>query len=411
MGRILVLDTETTGFSQTAHRIVEFAAVEVEPRTGLTKAELHRYVNPLQPIPVKSTQIHGLRDEDVKGEPSFRALVEEISDFMRGATLAIHNASFDTRMLDAELERSGAPNLAEIASEIVDTLEVSRNLFPLRAHHDLNTVCDAFGISLQHRGTHSALVDVKLLASTLPCFAREYDAWRGVEESGCASELDAFETDLHAFIGEALATVNTSTPEYCESSACRLAGVDRWLSSASKWFDSTLDEIVRTGDTWSCKHYAAIWETNTSMSWKDMALANLSTIDLESYKKQIDITTYTPKPDGDVVARAESMRGLYEQDAVARSVAALLRGISVLRSVGKQVGKARGNVREGMMRYIDEGYVLQAGALRSGSQNRVNYNQAVEDLCPDADQSPYQAESISRKVTKRETRECALLFG
>ena len=71
--RVVVLDTETTGLSKS-DRIVELAAIEVEPRTGRIGPTVHRRVNPGKPIPRAATRIHGIRDADVRDEPSFGAL-------------------------------------------------------------------------------------------------------------------------------------------------------------------------------------------------------------------------------------------------------------------------------------------------------------------------------------------------
>jgi DNA polymerase III epsilon subunit-like protein len=76
--RVVVLDTETTGLS-ASDRIVEIAAIEVEPRTGRLGPAVHRRVNPGKPIPRAATRIHGIRDADVRDEPPFAALAGEFS--------------------------------------------------------------------------------------------------------------------------------------------------------------------------------------------------------------------------------------------------------------------------------------------------------------------------------------------
>ena len=97
------------------------------------------------------------------------ALAGELSGFLRGSILAIQNARFDRRVLDAELARSGQPSLADLNVRIVDTLEVSRSLFPLRAKHSLDAICDRVAIDRADRAEHhGALVDARLLAATLP---------------------------------------------------------------------------------------------------------------------------------------------------------------------------------------------------------------------------------------------------
>src|SRR5580700_10955090 len=132
--RVVVLDTETTGLSASA-RILEFAAIEVDPRSGLPGPHLHALIDPRVPIPRAVTRIHGIRDADVAGKPPFAGVADEIVAFLRGATVVAQNAAFDRRMLDAELGRSGRPPLAAMDVRVVDTVAISRGLFPLAAGH------------------------------------------------------------------------------------------------------------------------------------------------------------------------------------------------------------------------------------------------------------------------------------
>ena len=126
--RILVLDTETTGFSPYADRVVEFAAVEVLPRTGVVGKRLRRLVNPGRSIPERVVRLHGITNEKVRNQSGFGALADELTEFVRGATLAIHNSRFDVGMLNAELARAGKPRLEELDVRMVDTVAVARSV-------------------------------------------------------------------------------------------------------------------------------------------------------------------------------------------------------------------------------------------------------------------------------------------
>jgi DNA polymerase III epsilon subunit-like protein len=81
--RVLVLDTETTGFSPEHDRIVEFAAAEVQPRTGVVRSDLHRLINPCRSIPSTAVRVHGITNDKVANQPTFREIADEIAAFAR----------------------------------------------------------------------------------------------------------------------------------------------------------------------------------------------------------------------------------------------------------------------------------------------------------------------------------------
>ena len=107
--REIVFDTETTGFEPgDGHRIVEIGCVELMDHfpTGRT---LQFYLNPERDVPIESQRVHGLSDEFLADKPLFAAVVEEFLEFIGDAPLVIHNASFDIKFINAELERVGRP--------------------------------------------------------------------------------------------------------------------------------------------------------------------------------------------------------------------------------------------------------------------------------------------------------------
>ena len=100
--RQIILDTETTGLDAAlGHRILEVAAVELVDRR-LTGNHLHRYINPQRPSDEGALQVHGLTEEFLRDKPKFGEIAAELLDFINGAELVIHNASFDLSFLDNE---------------------------------------------------------------------------------------------------------------------------------------------------------------------------------------------------------------------------------------------------------------------------------------------------------------------
>jgi len=159
--REIVFDTETTGLDpRDGHRLVEFAGIELRERVP-TGRQLHFYVNPGRAMPPDAQAVHGLTDEFLADKPVFPAKAGELCDFLRDAVLVAHNASFDMRFLNFELERCGLPPIGE--GRVVDTLDLARKRFP-GAKHSLDALCQRFGIDRSARVLHGALVDAGLLA-------------------------------------------------------------------------------------------------------------------------------------------------------------------------------------------------------------------------------------------------------
>jgi DNA polymerase-3 subunit epsilon len=159
--REIVLDTETTGFDPEAgDRIVEIGAVELVNHlpTGVT---FHRYLDPERDMPASAFAVHGLSAEFLAGKAKFAEIAAEFTEFVRGAKLVIHNASFDLKFLNAELAWAGHPVLPP--DQAIDTLELARRRFP-GAQNSLDALCRRFGIDNSAREKHGALLDSGILA-------------------------------------------------------------------------------------------------------------------------------------------------------------------------------------------------------------------------------------------------------
>ena len=85
-------------------------------------------------------------------------------DYLKGAELVIHNASFDVGFLDAEYTRldNGAEAIRAVCG-VHDTLLQARKQFPGQ-RNDLDTLCRRFHINNSHRELHGALLDAEILA-------------------------------------------------------------------------------------------------------------------------------------------------------------------------------------------------------------------------------------------------------
>ena len=99
-------DLETTGVNIVRDRIVEISVVKALVN-GETEIRTRR-INPEMPIPLESSLIHGIYDEDVKDAPTFKSVAKNLSSFLDGCDLAGFNSNrFDIPMLVEEFLRVG----------------------------------------------------------------------------------------------------------------------------------------------------------------------------------------------------------------------------------------------------------------------------------------------------------------
>ena len=160
--REIVLDTETTGFEPSeGHRIVEIGAIELlnHVPTGRT---YHQYINPGRAMPKEAFEVHGLGDDFLRDKPRFAQIGTAFLEFIGGdAKLVIHNASFDMKFLNAELNWADLPTLG--MERALDTVALARRKFP-GSPASLDALCRRFGIDNSAREKHGALLDSELLA-------------------------------------------------------------------------------------------------------------------------------------------------------------------------------------------------------------------------------------------------------
>ena len=103
---IVFFDLETTGVDTSKDRIVEISMIKVMPDGS--KDVKTRRVNPEMPIPAEATAVHGITDEDVKNEPTFRQLAKSLAQFIQGCDFGGFNSNrFDLPLLVEEFLRVG----------------------------------------------------------------------------------------------------------------------------------------------------------------------------------------------------------------------------------------------------------------------------------------------------------------
>ncbi|MGB3178338.1 MAG: DNA polymerase III subunit epsilon [Albidovulum sp.] len=188
--REIVLDTETTGFEPAeGHRIVEIGAIELLNHVP-TGRIYHQYINPERAMPKEAFDVHGLGDDFLRDKPRFVEVAADFVDFIGvDSVLVIHNAAFDMKFLNAELNWAGKPVLPMNRS--LDTVAMARRKFP-GSPASLDALCRRFGIDNSARDKHGALLDSELLAEVYLELigGRQPDFGLSAEESQRSDSVD-----------------------------------------------------------------------------------------------------------------------------------------------------------------------------------------------------------------------------
>ncbi|HXD07639.1 MAG TPA: DNA polymerase III subunit epsilon [Burkholderiaceae bacterium] len=163
MTRQIFLDTETTGLSaENGDRIIEIGCVELVNRR-FTGRNLHFYLNPERSSHEDAVKVHGLTDEFLADKPLFSSIADELLEYVAGAEVIIHNASFDVGFLNEELKRLGREAFTHYAPNVLDTLTMAREMFPGKSN-SLDALCKRLEVDNTSRTLHGALLDAGLLA-------------------------------------------------------------------------------------------------------------------------------------------------------------------------------------------------------------------------------------------------------
>jgi len=155
--RFTAIDFESAG----AERGSTDVAVQVGMACwSLEKGHHDAYVSYLssnQPVQWSARKVHGISDEDLEDAPSLLSLWPEFKGRLGGAWVVAHGRGTEKRFLRNFPGHGFGP--------WVDTLPLSRALWPDAADHSLGKLCDQLGLTASirslapGRGWHDALFD------------------------------------------------------------------------------------------------------------------------------------------------------------------------------------------------------------------------------------------------------------
>ncbi|MCB1194790.1 3'-5' exonuclease [bacterium] len=162
-----VIDIETTGFNPDSDKITEIAAIKI--RGGEIDRHINFLVNPARPIPLKITEITGIRDDMVAAQPYFRDIVPALREFIESNILVAHHSSFDISFINAELKNAGVEPLHNIT---LCTCKLAKKLLPHLSSYALDSLAKNFRLTFldRHRAYPDALVTAQVFQRFFPIF-------------------------------------------------------------------------------------------------------------------------------------------------------------------------------------------------------------------------------------------------
>ena len=155
-GTVIVLDFETTGLSPDyGDRAIEIGAVKLVD--GQLVDRFQQLMNPGKRINSFIENYTGITNNMLKKSPPCEEVMSAFSDFIDGFNLVAHNASFDSRFLEAELKRIKGKQPEAFACSML----IARRVYPESPNHKLGTLVRYK--SLPNDGTfHRALADAEM---------------------------------------------------------------------------------------------------------------------------------------------------------------------------------------------------------------------------------------------------------
>jgi DNA polymerase-3 subunit alpha (Gram-positive type) len=163
INNFVVFDLETTGLSAKNDRIIEIGAVKIVD--GNIVDEFSQLIDPEISIPKHITEITSITNDMVEGKPYIKDILPLFKEFIGDCTLVAHNANFDMGFIREKMKLEGI----KVDNPVLDTLELSRAVFPNLKSHKLNIVAKHLDISLvnHHRAVDDASATGEILLKIL----------------------------------------------------------------------------------------------------------------------------------------------------------------------------------------------------------------------------------------------------
>lgn len=155
-----VFDLETTGLSERYDKIIEFGAIKVS--RGMIIDRINILINPGEGVSLsdKTIELTGITPAMLYNEPLIETVIDRILAFIGDTILVSHNAQFDVGFLNQALIDMGRKPLN---NPVIDTLPLSRYLFPESGSHNLGALARNFEVIYDRSQAHRADYDAQVL--------------------------------------------------------------------------------------------------------------------------------------------------------------------------------------------------------------------------------------------------------
>jgi DNA polymerase III subunit epsilon len=168
---LVIFDLETTGLSISLDRIIEIAYMKIMPDGEILKGDL--FLNPEMKIPAEAFAIHGISDEDVKNQPTFKDMAEEFFNVFNDCAYSGFNVlTFDLPILKREFLRVGM-DFDYSSAKIIDAKIIYHAMEPRTLSAAYKFYCKK-----DHGEAHNALGDVEATAEVLTKQLEKYKETR-----------------------------------------------------------------------------------------------------------------------------------------------------------------------------------------------------------------------------------------
>lgn len=140
--RYVVLDLETTGLDPQYDDIIEVAAIRIVD--GAIEDSFSSLVNPGYSIDEFIAELTGITDDMLAPAPSLDSVLPAFLSFIGSDVVVGHNVNFDINFI---YDSCSALSLEPFSNDFVDTMRISRKLFPEDRHHILKILSADLGLT------------------------------------------------------------------------------------------------------------------------------------------------------------------------------------------------------------------------------------------------------------------------
>lgn len=160
-----VLDIETTGLDPSFDEIIEMSAIRV--RNNAIDCTFSSLIKPDYPIDDFISELTGITNDMLCDAPPLSAILPEFLRFVGDDTLVGHNVNFDINFI---YDQSALLSLPPFKNDFIDTMRLSRKLFPDLTNHKLATV--SRHLNVPQPAAHRAMADCEVTNSVYQAIAQ-----------------------------------------------------------------------------------------------------------------------------------------------------------------------------------------------------------------------------------------------